>query len=170
MITEFQGQYRFLSNFWEQPVFYQHPDMQSAIWWPSAEHAFQASKTREPAEAAFVGRASSPRLAKRLGRAATCRPDWEQVKKRVMFSVLVAKFARDPGVTSGSLGAQLVATGHQILVEGNRWGDTYWGAAPGIHAPHAGVVSSSWTAEDGSLLWGHNYLGRLLMAVRDILE
>jgi ribA/ribD-fused uncharacterized protein len=168
VITEFQGQYRFLSNFWEQPVFYQHPYMQSAIWWPSAEHAFQASKTQLPTQARWVLDADSPGQAKRLGRKLALRPDWEQVKKRVMFSVLAAKFARDPGVTSGSLGAQLVATAPQILIEGNRWGDDYWGAVPAAWAPHPGALS--WTAEDGSLLWGHNYLGRLLMAVRDILE
>jgi ribA/ribD-fused uncharacterized protein len=167
VISEFQGQYRFLSNFWEQPVFYQHPDVQSAIWWPSAEHAFQASKTQLPTQARWVLDADSPGQAKRLGRAATCRPDWEQMKKRVMFSVLVAKFARDPGVTSGSLGAQLVATGHQILVEGNRWGDDYWGAVPSERngpswPPPLWGEHQEWT--------GHNYLGRLLMAVRDILE
>jgi ribA/ribD-fused uncharacterized protein len=167
VITEFQGQYRFLSNFYDRPVFYQHPYMQHAIWWPTAEHALQASKTRMPLEIERIRDTGSPRDAKRLGRQATCREDWEQVKKRVMFSVLTAKFAPPGYMQDDTLARQLVATGHQILVEGNRWGDDYWGAVPSERngpswPPPLWGEHQEWT--------GHNYLGRLLMAVRDILE
>jgi ribA/ribD-fused uncharacterized protein len=167
VITEFSGEYRFLSNFYGRPVFYQHPDMQGAIWWQTAEHAFQASKTQLPTQVRWVLDAETPGLAKRLGQKLTLRDDWEQMKKRVMFGVLTAKFAPPAYMQDSTLGAQLVATGRQILVEGNRWGDDYWGAVP------AGFDRGAWQLP----LWGeqkdwagHNYLGRLLMAVRDILE
>jgi ribA/ribD-fused uncharacterized protein len=165
VITEFRGEYRFLSNFYELPVFYQHPDMQGAIWWPTAEHAFQASKSSQPSEVKRILEAGSPRDAKQLGRQATCRDDWEQMKKRVMFSVLLAKFAPDYiDLSTHQLAAQLVATAPHVLVEGNTWGDDYWGAVPGMQGNV--TLSQHWTPD----LAGHNYLGRLLMAVRDILE
>ena len=43
----------------------------------------------------------------------------------------------------------LLATGEEYLVEGNTWGDKYWGVCGGI---------------------GLNHLGKLLMQVRDELE
>jgi ribA/ribD-fused uncharacterized protein len=167
VISEFQGSYRFLSNFYDQPVFYQHPYMQGAIWWPTAEHAFQASKTQLPSEVKSVLQASTPGEAKRLGRRLTLRDDWEQMRKRVMFSVLVSKFAPAAYMQDGSLGAQLVATVGQTLVEGNAWNDRYWGACTAAWSPDGIPL---WTPDSGRELWGHNYLGRLLMAVRDILE
>lgn len=162
MISEFQGQYRFLSNFWDQPLFYQHPYMQGAIWWATAEHAFQASKTRLPSEVELVMQASTPGEAKRAGRRLTLREDWEQTKKRVMFSVLVAKFA-DGNPAAGQLGRQLVATAPQTLIEGNHWHDNYWGQCTCLRCPDERGIADMRHP-------GKNYLGRLLMAVRDILE
>lgn len=57
-----------------------------------------------------------------------------------MYGLLRQKFA--PG---SSLAARLQGTGDVILVEGNAWGDRFWGASGG---------------------YGENYLGRLLMIVR----
>jgi ribA/ribD-fused uncharacterized protein len=167
VISEFRGQYRFLSNFWEQPVFYQHPYRQGAIWWPTAEHAFQASKTQLPTQVQWVLDADSPGQAKRLGRKLTLRDDWEQVKKRVMFSVLTAKFVPPGYMQDDTLARQLVATAPHVLVEGNTWEDRYWGACTAAWPPDR---LPKWTPDIGRELWGHNYLGRLLMAVRDILE
>ena len=44
-ITEFQNQHRFLSNFWRAEVVHE------GIAYPSAEHAYQAAKTLDVAEA-----------------------------------------------------------------------------------------------------------------------
>ena len=44
MIKEFNGKYRFLSNFWECPVFHE------GKVWASSEHAFQAMKTLDKDE------------------------------------------------------------------------------------------------------------------------
>ena len=59
--------------------------------------------------------------AKRVGRMLPLRPDWEEVKVRVMETVLRTKF-HDP-----DLRARLLATGEADLVEGNHWGDKFWG-------------------------------------------
>ena len=57
----------------------------------------------------------------------------------VMLKLLRLKFA-DP-----ALAGRLLATGDTELVEGNHWGDRYWGVSGGI---------------------GENHLGKLLMQVR----
>ena len=67
------------------------------------------------------------------------RPDWETEKISIMRALLRLKFA-DP-----ALRAQLVATGVRPLVEGNRWGDRFWGVCGGN---------------------GQNMLGKLLMEIR----
>ena len=66
-----------------------------------------------------------PGPAKRLGRRVDLRADWEDVKDDLMRSILEAKL----GVPE--LRDALVATDDAELVEGNIWGDTYWGFCDG---------------------------------------
>lgn len=47
-INTFNGDYRFLSNFYPAEVLFE------GITWPSVEHAFQAAKTDDPAEKARI--------------------------------------------------------------------------------------------------------------------
>jgi len=82
----------------------------------------------------------NPSEAKRLGRRVRLRSDWEQVKYDVMLDVVRAKFNQHP-----DLAQKLLATGDEELVEGNDWGDTYWGVCNGR---------------------GKNMLGKILMRVR----
>jgi len=140
MIKEFQGKYRFLSNFFP-----------SEIWldeerYPTVEHAYQASKTLNLAERALVGTAVSPGQAKRRGQRMTLREDWEDVKISIMKSLVEQKFTRHP-----DLKKQLLATENQVLQEGNRWNDTFWGV-------------------DLITELGSNHLGRILMNVRKKLK
>lgn len=106
----------------------------------STEHAYQAAKTLIPEERETVRLCGTPGQAKGLGNKCTLRPDWEEVKLGVMRDLLVQKFAYP------DLRAKLEATGNQELVEGNYWNDTYWGVCKGV---------------------GTNWLGRLLMEIRD---
>jgi ribA/ribD-fused uncharacterized protein len=141
-IDQFQGEHRFLSNFYLCTV---------KAWgteFPSVEHAFQASKSRHPADYARIAELSSPAEAKRAGRALELRPDWEQVKKQAMLRALLAKFIQHP-----ELGERLASTGTQMLVEGNTWHDNYWGRCMCARCVQCVVPAQ-------------NYLGRLLMAVR----
>ena len=41
-VTEFQGEYRFLSNFWPAQVVFE------GVTYPTSEHAYQAAKTLDP--------------------------------------------------------------------------------------------------------------------------
>ena len=92
-----------------------------------------------------IATAKTPGQAKRAGRKAVLRHDWEDVKMNVMRKALRKKFS-DP-----ELKAKLLATGDQILEEGNTWHDKYWGV-------------DSVTRE------GKNMLGKILMEIRDELR
>lgn len=142
-ITQFQGEWRFLSNFYPCDV------RLGEIVFPSAEHAFQARKSLVPEVQRSIAQLASPGEAKRYGRRIELRPDWEQAKKRVMLLIVLSKFTQNP-----ALAAQLVATEDAYLEEGNHWHDNYWGACG----------CDDHTGE------GLNYLGRILTMVRDIVR
>lgn len=168
MITSFTGEHEFLSNFHE------HPFMLPALpgtWFGTAEHAFQAAKAMSGVDWAKIVRAPTPYQAKKIGRAIDCRADWDQVRRRVMLEVLLAKFT-----SSDDLAGRLRATGTAMLVEGNDWGDTYWGAVGPDHAKFNMHKLPAWQDDvKGPLdcgdvvLTGWNWLGRLLMMIREVL-
>lgn len=162
MITSFKGHYAFLSNFNHTAFSY------GGHGWPTAEHAFQAGKATNPYDFQQVKQAGSPRDAKRIGRTIPCREDWEQVKRELMLSILLAKFS-DP-----DLRHQLVATMPAMLIEGTAdraKPDLYWGAVPfNYHTWPAGSAGAApiFQADDHSVWVGGNWLGRLLMVVRGV--
>lgn len=136
MISYFDGEYRFLSNFYlgEIKVF--------GSTYASAEHAYQAIKATSEEDHNFVAAAETPGIAKRRGRQIKIRHDWEKVKIHLMRQIVEAKFEQHPDLMK-----KLKATKGQVLIEGNTWGDTFWGECP---------VGN-----------GRNELGKILMAIRD---
>jgi ribA/ribD-fused uncharacterized protein len=116
IINHFAGEYRWLSNFWPVPI------VLDDMLFPTVEHAYQAAKTTNMHARKEILIASSPGLAKRLGRIVPMRKDWHMLKEGVMLLLLRQKFAYP------ELREKLRATGDLVLVEGNTWGDTYWGA------------------------------------------
>lgn len=119
-ILEFQGEHRWLSNFWPAPVSH------DGIRYASVEHAYQASKTLDFAKRWEISQVDSPGEVKRLGKELVLRPDWAQAKFLIMRELLVQKFVRYP-----DLRKKLLATGDAELVENNQWGDTCWGVCKG---------------------------------------
>jgi ribA/ribD-fused uncharacterized protein len=144
-IDRFDGQYRFLSNFWlcRLTVISCFPDNHTSYIAPSIEHAFQALKATSIQDFQKILLMETPSQAKWEGRKIPIRKDWEDVKLDVMESLLRVKFA------DLELKQLLLATGTAKLIEGNFWGDTYWGVCAGI---------------------GRNNLGKLLMKIRDELR
>lgn len=130
-ILEFQGDYRFLSNF--------HPARVAldGVMYPSVEHAYQAAKTLDHGERLLFC-AGSPGEAKRNGRKVTMREDWDEVKLGVMRDLVRQKF-----VLSGPLGDKLLDTGDAHIEEGNHWGDTFWGVCRGRGQNHLGKIIMS---------------------------
>lgn len=104
------------------------------------EHWFQCMKTVDVTAREDIRLAATPGQAKRLGRKCALRGDWEAVKISVMRKGLLHKF--DIGT---SFGSYLLQTGDAFLIEGNTWGDRFWGQVNGE---------------------GQNWLGHLLMARR----
>lgn len=137
-IDSFTGPHRWLSNFYPAVVWLDE------TCYPTVEHAYQAAKTVNAEEREVIRTSSSPAIAKKLGRYLTVRPDWEDIKLEIMADLIWQKFSNNP-----DLGNRLMTTGKIELVEGNWWGDTYWGVCKGV---------------------GNNHLGKLLMAVRDQLS
>lgn len=145
-VTEFQGEYRFLSNFWPAEAAY------DGIVYPTSEHAYQAAKTTESEIREAIRQAPRPGDAKNHGAGLEVRPGWtEGLDVAVMSEVVASKFLRDP-----ELKEKLLGTGDRILIEGNRWHDNNWG--------------SCLCGEPGCASPGRNKLGQVLMAVRATLQ
>ena len=136
MINQFTGEYRWLSNFWPAKVKY------LGVEYPTVEHAYQAAKTEDSAWRENIRQAATPGQAKRLGSQAPMRPEWHNVKLEVMENLVRRKFQHP------ELKALLLATKNEELVEGNYWGDTFWGVCRGK---------------------GENHLGKILMKIRSEL-
>jgi ribA/ribD-fused uncharacterized protein len=133
MISRFHGQYSFLSNF--APVDIAYEDM----LYHSVEHAYVAAKTLNPIECAHIAALDTPAKAKQYGKSIDLRADWNDVRLRVMETLLRKKFNNLHYKTL------LLRTGTEDIVEGNTWGDTFWGVCEGE---------------------GENNLGKLLMQIR----
>jgi ribA/ribD-fused uncharacterized protein len=135
MIDLFSHEHAFLSNFHDSPVLF------DGETYPTVEHAYQAAKTTDPAERRKIREARSAGLAKRLGKKLQLRSGWNDMRVGVMLDLLREKFS-DPIMRQ-----QLLDTGDAELVEGNGWGDQFWGV-------------------DDRTGRGKNMLGKLLMQVR----
>ena len=139
MIAIFDNEYAFLSNFYESPF------EVDGITYPTAEHFFQAMKSKDVEGRKKIAAAPTPGKAKRLGRTIELRKDWEEIKVAVMKFGLAQKF-RIP-----ELREKLLATGHEELIEGNFWHDNTWGNC---------------LCADCQDIPGRNMLGMLLMELR----
>lgn len=128
MIKEFQGEYRFLSNFWPAEVQYQ------GLIFPTVEHAYQAAKTENWAHRYEIQFMDKPGDAKKFGKKVEIREDWNSIKFHIMKELVEEKF-RKPWLQK-----LLLATGTEELQEGNSWGDTYWGVCWGIGQNKLGQI------------------------------
>jgi ribA/ribD-fused uncharacterized protein len=143
-IDDFRGDYHFLSNFAPAPV------TLDGMQFPTVEHAYQAAKTLDPQERQQILGASTPGLARKMGRKLTLRPDWPDVKVKVMQELVAQKFDGHPDLVK-----LLLATGDAELAEGNTRHDNFWGDC---RCPRCAKIT------------GQNWLGRILMDVRQRLQ
>lgn len=137
MIDKFTDKYKFLSNFYLVNIEYK------GHIFPSVEHAYQATKFNLSRWYIFTDPNLSPGKAKRLGKECQLTNNWLSKRIELMEQLLRLKFSNP------ELMVMLLATGNQPLVEGNNWGDTFWGKCNGK---------------------GRNHLGRLLMKIREDLK
>lgn len=137
-ITEFKGQYQFLSNFYPCKFVW------DGIVWPHSEAAYQAAKTLDRETREAFADLTNPVAAKHAGKRIALRPDWNEVKFEIMYDIVHEKFHQNPHLLK-----KLLQTKDSVLEEGNYWGDRIWGISP------AGSDK------------GQNWLGRILMDIRD---
>ena len=145
-ITSFKGNHKFLSNFYVSDV--EFWDGEELIVYPTAEHAYQCAKAVSNVDREHIAKAPTAADAKRRGRKVQMVDNWDAIKVGVMHEILCAKFS------NFEMEQLLLGTGDADLIEGNTWGDEFWGAVLG---------------EDG-IYHGHNWLGRLLVLQRSLLR
>ncbi|MBI3494538.1 NADAR family protein [Candidatus Saccharibacteria bacterium] len=131
------------------------------IYVPTSEHFYMSSRFKRKKDRVAVAQARAEDGDNRIfadGLAAKNlahefidegRPHYETPYQRVqlMHRAVFTKFVINP-----RLSYKLLETGGEELVEGNSWGDRFWGVSP---------------AENGT---GNNYLGIILMNVREKME
>lgn len=127
-ISNFRGEFAFLSNFYEAPVNI------DGIIYKNSEAAFQAQKCRDQNERLRFTEMTAFE-AKRFGKKVNLRPDWEKEKVNIMRGIVVAKFNQHP-----ELAQKLLETGDAYLEEGNTWGDQFWGTVNGKGANYLGYI------------------------------
>lgn len=133
LVDGFADEFRFLSNYYDSPLTW------DSIDYATAEAAFAAGKTLDPAQRTFIAAAASPGEAKRRGRQAPLRELWDKLHRyEVMDQVLAAKFA-DPGLRD-----RLICTGTALLVEANTWHDQFCARSVSDH-----VRSRTWSGSAG---------------------
>lgn len=132
-VTNFRGTYYFLSNFFPISLAYKGEP------YASVEHAYQAAKAVREQDRLLIQRQPSAPKAKFEGKNIQIRQDWNFVKVGIMLDLLRLKF-KNPKMRMA-----LIHTRDKELIEGNWWGDTFWGVCEGE---------------------GQNMLGKLLMHVR----
>lgn len=151
VIPEFKGNFFFLSNFYEFPVEFTGSDGVKVAF-PTNEHAFQAAKYKAMAASDSVKQdyveqvlhAVTPGMAKYYGRSVSINTGtWDAIKINVMREIVQQKFSTE------EMADGLLSTGCAMLVEGNTWGDTFWGRCDGR---------------------GYNMLGVILMETRGALR
>lgn len=135
-IDKFRGEFGFLSNMSECEV------QVGGITFNSVEQAYQFHKTSSPTERDKILKAKTPKDSKLISkRFKKVRSDWHEVKDKIMYELVKIKFTDNDDYREA-----LCLTKGVELIEGNWWGDHYWGVCNGV---------------------GKNKLGKILMRVRD---
>lgn len=137
-IDSFFGDYRFLSNFYPSPM------RINGVFWPTVEHAYQASKTDDVTVKQKIASLEYPGQVKRFAKQLEPKDDWVSDRIWTMTQLVRQKFKQNP-----ELGYKLLGTQDAILIEGNNWGDRFWGQVDGK---------------------GENNLGKILMKIRNELK
>ena len=140
VIDNFSGENRWLSNFAIGEVTI------DGLTFLNREAAFQAMKTVNPHKRKLFT-TMNPSEAKKAGRMVELRPDWEEIKEKVMYDVCKAFFSQHLNERE-----KLIETGFFTkLIERNHWHDNFWGVC---------------TCQKCQSSRGKNRLGKILMAIR----
>lgn len=139
-IEEFQGEYRWLSNFMPVTI------VLDGITYPSVEHAYVSAKCDSITWKQLCSNGGfTANKIKKAGSELPIIDNWDKIKVDVMTECLKQKFNQEPYKSN------LINTASKYIQEGNRWNDTFWGFC----------LKTS---------LGENNLGKLIMKIRDDLQ
>lgn len=105
----FRGEHAFLSNYYPARV------VDCAIEYPSAEHAFQASKTWDVETRIAISKLGVGVNPKDVGLKIVVREDWFAVQVKELERITLDKYMRNP-----SLAIKLMETGTDQFLKGQR--------------------------------------------------
>lgn len=134
--TQQEG-YEFLSNFHSSTLSYE------GKLYPTAEHAYQASKSKDEVVRETIRRSKNPAEAKKLGHCILPYEGWHDQKIDIMRKIIKEKFENP------FLRHLLLKTDDAELILNNKWNDRFWGVCRGI---------------------GENWLGKILMEERQSIK
>lgn len=114
-IKEFQGEYRWLSNFAPCKI------KLDGITYDSVEHAYMSAKSDDIEWKEFCRDTKFAGTVKKQSRSIKLIDNWDKEKFTVMRKCLEQKFRQEPYKSN------LKNTGDLIIEEGNNWNDRIWG-------------------------------------------
>ena len=129
VIDSFEGEYDFLSNFYNCPVTYK------GITYRNSEAAFQAQKVTDVYTQVRLFTDVTASAAKKAGRHCDLRKDWDDIRVDEMRAIVLQKFLQNP-----RLEKRLLDTGNATLIEGNWWNDKFWGVCKGEGCNMLGMI------------------------------
>lgn len=142
-IKGFFGDYRWLSNFKDSPVWYEE------LEYPSVECAFQAQKIVRQQRGSFttMTAAESKKMWKLEKFTKIYQGEhWDKIKSDIMAALVFNKFYQ-----THHLRNLLINTGEKYLEETNHWHDNFWGHC---------------VCQKCQNIFKKNELGKILMKVR----
>lgn len=96
------------------------------LYWSTVEHYYQAQKFYDKEIKERVRLALTPKEASNIGRdrSLALRPDWEQIKEKVMYDAVLLKFQ-----THEDIALKLINTGNECIIE-ETVKENFWGCGP----------------------------------------
>lgn len=129
-IDLFRGEYYFLSNMYPCRI------NVNGLSFISSESLYQSFKLLDTEERKQFQSMDGYKAKKFFAsRKDLIRPDWHDIKLDVMKLVVYYKFKQNPYLIN-----LLLQTGDAQLIEGNNWGDIFWGVCKNKGSNHLGKI------------------------------
>lgn len=148
MITEFRGEYRWLSNFYKL----QYPIMVyingGEYLFHTTENLYQGMKCKHDDDMIRCSVLTAGE-SKAFGKIVELCEDWDEIRLDAMYEINRMKYDQP------FFKEKLLSTGEQVIVEGNTWHDNFFGNC---------------SCEKCNDIIGFNHLGILIMKIRDEIK